>query len=165
MTLDRDRDTLMILRAAREDIPVLAIARILRLHRVDVEAVLKRALADGQLKFVPVLDWPVVRQPRLAPSTDQIARDTRLVQAALHCTSTEATVVAALLDDPSGVASDRLTDLTASRSPGSLKVIMCRVRKLLGEKPRVKVETLWGVGYRMTPAMQARLREWLDGNS
>jgi DNA-binding response OmpR family regulator len=79
----------------------------------------------------------------------------------------DARILAALLDAKVGVVA-REALLAAQTPPGReapvsrvLDTRLCQLRKTL--KPYdIEIETVWGLGYRLTPAMKDRLREALE---
>jgi DNA-binding response OmpR family regulator len=106
-------------------------------------------------------------QDRVSELQELIFGEQERIQAAFGLTTIEATIVALLLNRPVGTkpvlygalysgALDELPDTTV------LKVHICKIRKKL-DAFGIEIETLWGDGWKLTPAMKDRLRSLLGG--
>lgn len=154
----------LLIRLAGEGVPVAVIARALRLPFAEVKAVIATAAGPAHLIDMPADDWlPGARVRALPPITAEARlryqRMAGRLQHALAMTSCEALFTAVLVED--GIAS--LPALCAIAIPRSLagaeivKVHACRVRRKLTPHG-VRIETLWGRGYRMPDASRALVR-------
>lgn len=151
-------DRLMI-RLAAEGVPVLAIARALQAASELVDLRLARAVREGELVSAPADDWPGnARVPTNEPLP--VAEIGKAVDGlvTLGLTRQESLFAAALL------VCGRVTNPQAHAlmcGPGTtskvVTVVAFRVRQTL--RPHgVAIINLWGTGYRMGAADQARLR-------
>lgn len=158
----RDRRTLLVLRMGQENIPVGAIARILRMAPNEVRQVFERALKVGEITFSPPDDWPPPGEPREPPASvprPHLYALSAQLQIAVGFTASEALVVARLMEDGFSSA-EALRETVGSVSLKSLKVLIYHARCKLREG---EILTLYGVGYRITPAGRARLKGLIDG--
>ena len=156
-----DHLTGICIRLADEGVPVLAIARALKVPSSDVFETLNEALEEGRIVELPKTDWPPnTRRADRANISGTILDNEDALKFAiiqlLKATRLEAIIFAVLLKRNEAtkaqlhhvVEQNRPTENANATDPKMIDVIICRLRKKL--KPHdATIETVWGLGYRM----------------
>lgn len=154
------------IRLADEGIPVRAIARSVRLASADIYEVLRDALAAGSIVEMPRDDWPVGtrRSARTAFNGTPLENDDALKMACVRffkVTRLEAAILSVLLKR-SEVTKTQLHLVVEQNRPSEgreetdikmVDVIICHLRKKLS-RHGIKIETIWGIGYLVSPAQR-----------
>lgn len=165
-------DETVAVRMAMEGIPIASIGRVLRWSPALVRVVLGQALASGVLKLSPPVEWDPPSLPRRATSLRfevdpaEVGKLTmRLVVAplGLHRQHAIAAAVLALapVADEDTIAQYAVSHAIDPRASKVIDVLICKLRPRLAAID-VSVETVWGVGYRLTEENRSRLLIWLE---
>lgn len=170
----------IIANAANEGIPVCAIARIVSHPSADVYEALNDAKALGKIVEIPKADWPpgsriADRAPLLSlPSDDDLGF---MLKKSFKLTSLEAGFLVVLLKHKQ-VEKTRLHNIvehqratrqsqpsaTESTDPKMVDVMICKLRKKLKNvDPALKIETIWGGGYYIEPAIKPKIVAHVNG--
>lgn len=148
-------------RLADEGVPVLAIARGMKLSSTDVYDALADALEQGVILEMPKPDWPpgTSRQNRNALAGTILDNDDNLKFACARlfkATRLEAALLGMLLKRQEVTKSQLHTVIEQNRPSETadetdikmVDVLICHLRKKL--KPHnLSIETVWGIGYLM----------------
>lgn len=161
--------TSVAVRMADEGIPIGAIVRSVRVSSDVVRPALKAAQERGFILTIPRDDWPPgtrrsARVPDCVPvdiSTDTLVSTLMRV---FKVTPAQATILAQLLKRPEVTKSalhlcvqregNEITD------PKIVDVLICHLRKRLPAD--VKIETIWGRGYYLSPSCKAAALARID---
>lgn len=169
--------TAVAVRLADEGIPVRAIARALHIPSSDVYELLRDARDQGTLIDLPKDDWP----PGSNRSARAVFTGTPLEQEeALKCacarffkaTPLEAAMLATMLRRDqitkeqlhTVVEQNRPTHGQSPTDPKIVDVVICKLRKKL-RPHNINVETMWGIGYMISPTDRDRSVQLLTGAS
>jgi two-component system cell cycle response regulator CtrA len=162
----------LAVRMADEHIPVRAIARATRLPSDDVYAVLRNAIAIGQIVEMPRDDWPSTPSRGNRVQAEAL-QDEDILRAQLSLkfkvTKQESAILASLLKRDF-VTKEQLHQIIESNRPGAqteetdpkqIDVLLCKIRKKL--KPHdIAIETLWNTGYSINAANSAKAIQMLQ---
>lgn len=149
-------------RLADEGVPLRAIARATNIPSEDVRAVLRHAVATGQLLELPKEDWPpgFPRDQRaLQLSRMQASNPEQLlisVQRIFRLSASQASLFLMLLQHP------HISKARLDKAHKTVDVHVCQMRPklaLLG----LDIETLWGYGYQLSPADRKRAMDMVIG--
>lgn len=157
-------------RLADEEVPLRAIARALRTPSDEVRDVLRDAVGNGRILRVPRDDWHPHPHGTLAPvaavakmEDEDIIRNCKRT---FKVTGLQASILALLVRRNEvqkevlhqRIQQRRKNNKTDETDPKMVDVVICNLRKRL--KPfDLKIETLWGDGYYMTPETRARAQQ------
>jgi DNA-binding response OmpR family regulator len=152
------------IRMADEGVPVRAIARATRVPSDEVYGILRDAVARGAIVDIPKDDWPVGsnRSSRVAFNGTPLQNEEELKFACARyfkATRLEAAILALLLRRSEAtkqqlhivIEQNRPTEGREETDPKMVDVIICHLRKKL-RKRDIEIETVWGIGYLITPA-------------
>jgi hypothetical protein len=151
------------IRLADEGIPVLPIARSLRIPSDDLYSTLRCAIASGTLIEMPKDDWPPGsnRASRSVFRGGPLEQEDDLKYALVRffkTTPLEASLMCLLLRRDqatkeqlhSVVEHNRATQGQEPTDQKMVDVMICKLRKKL--KPHeIEIETMWGLGYLISP--------------
>jgi DNA-binding winged helix-turn-helix (wHTH) protein len=170
----------IVANAANEGIPVCAIARIVSIPSADVYEVLNDLKAVGTIAEVPKADWPpgsrvADRAPLIPlPSDDDLGF---ICKKTFKLTALEAGFLVVLLKHRQVqktqlhniVEHQRATrqaqpSTTESTDPKMVDVMICKLRKKLKSvDAALKIETIWGGGYYIEPAVKPKILAHVNG--
>lgn len=150
------------IRLVDEGVPIVAVARALRVDSDVVREFLEIAIADGRLLAVTRDDWPpgVSRADRKPDRQTQPDEDRfpLLCVRAFHLTAKEARLLSALLRRSECTKEQLLGFLyDANEDVPEIKIIdvfVCKVRKKLANFA-IDIKTIWGRGYFITSEHRA----------
>lgn len=170
----------IIANAANEGVPVAAIARIVGEPLDEIYQTLKDQKAQGLIISLPRADWPPgTRVVDRVPSTS-LPDDADLAfmcKTTFRLTGLEASFLVTLLKHRHVeknrlhhiVEQQRMTrasqpDAREATDPKMVDVMICKLRKKLKVvDPELKIETIWGGGYYIEPAMKPRIIAHVNG--
>lgn len=175
-----DTSTVAI-RAANEGIPVAAIARIVQLPFDTITETLHDALASGQIGSMPRPDWPP--QAAWNERLPSVPRSANAEDVEFQCrnlfklTKLEAGFMMVLLrydcadkEKLHGVIEQQRSsrplrpDKQEATDPKMVDVIICKLRKKLKTvDPTIVVQTSWGHGYYLDPAVKSHVFSKIGG--
>jgi hypothetical protein len=168
-TLELEWARKVAIRLADEGVPLGAILRALKVEYELLRDILGDAQERGQIIVIPREDWPPGnrREERYPSSIPAILEANDVIMAIMRtikATPTQSALLAALLRRPD-MTKEALHHCIQrpDREPTDQKIVdvlICNLRKKL--PPGVKVDTLWGRGYGMTPTSRATMIEALD---
>jgi hypothetical protein len=152
----------VVVRLADEGIPIRAIARACKIPSDEVYVILNAAVVRGTIIELPKDDWPPGSiRTRRAPQQHHVLDDDEklkfLCSVVFKTTRLQSSIFAVLLKR-SEVTKDQLHQVIEqlrdpNRDETDLKmvdVIICHLRRKLASFD-IKINTIWGVGYRMDP--------------
>lgn len=153
-----------IIRGGDEGVPVGAIARMLKHPSGEVRAVLRNAIARGQLLTMPRDEWPPgsernMRMPDCVHVDGTSAEFSSKLMKHFKLTSTEAALFSMLVRRPETTkASLHLAVQKPDKDETEEKIVdvlVCKIRTKFRKRGPVElvdqIETIWGVGYYLTP--------------
>ena len=170
-------------RAAVECIPVYAITRILQCPAEQVYTTLRMAQANGTIIAVPRADWaPTGRMADHQPGQPAHMTETEALfryQQVFRLTKLEAGFMVVLMRHERAdksklhhvVETQRMSraqqpDKMELTDPKMVDVMICKLRKKLKTvDARLLIETVWGVGYYLEPAVKAIVTMKLTGSA
>lgn len=150
------------IRLVDEGVPLIAVARALRVDSDVVREFLQIAIADGRLLAVTRDDWPPGtprsgRRPDRATQPDE-DRFPLLCVRAFKVTAKEARLLSALLRRQECTKEQLLGFMyDANEDVPEIKIIdvfVCKLRKKLSDHA-LDIKTIWGRGYYITPEHRA----------
>jgi DNA-binding winged helix-turn-helix (wHTH) protein len=147
----------IIVRAAREGIPINALARILGYNRSDLKRYIKQAFDDGKVFQIPPDDWP--SEAERAPSSEMVYRGYEDQDVAKAChkfglSVGEGCLLMCLMKKAGQFCSNKTLFKSAAKDPERVKgnlvsVTVCKLRKKL--KPfGIVISRKTAVGYMVT---------------
>lgn len=152
----------MAIRMADEGIPIGAIIRVIRQPSDFVRPVLKEAQAKGLILTIPRDDWPPgSRRSERVPDCVPVDIETETLVSTLmrvfKVTPAQSMILAQLLKR-SEITKSALhqcvqRDGSEPTDPKIVDVLVCHLRKRLPGD--IKIETIWGRGYYMSPSSKA----------
>lgn len=161
-------------RLADEGIPVRCIARAVKVSSEDVYELLNEALASGKIIEMPKDDWPIGqrRDQRSRLHGTLLEQDEALLFACnrfFKATRLQSAILATLLKRNEVtkaqlhlvIEQNRPSDNRDETDPKMVDVLICHLRKKLTPH-RVKIETVWGMGYLIGPADRERAIQLLE---
>lgn len=177
--LPPDQVTIAV-RAAHEGIPIASIGRILAAPFSLVHEYLTQALGSGRISTIPKPDWPPVgkwddRTPSIPRTVDpkdaefelgKVFRLTRLeggiLMVLLRCDNADKFRLHAVVEEQRNNRQLR-PDNSDATDPKIVDVMICKLRKKLRKvDPAVVIETNWGRGYFISPAVKTKIYEILS---
>lgn len=169
--------TAVAVRLADEGIPVRAIARATRIPSEDIYEMLHEAIASGAIVEMPKDDWPVgsnrdqrsrlhgtllEQDETLRFMCSRLFKVTRLQAAILATLLKRAEVTKAQLHIV--IEQNRPSANRDETDPKMVDVLICHLRKKL--KPHgVAIETVWGIGYLISPTERDKAVRLLEDYS
>jgi DNA-binding winged helix-turn-helix (wHTH) protein len=179
MSMDRglSQRSNFAIRMAAECIPIAAIARIVQEPREMVRDVLQDARAEGYLAELPAEDWPPGQAGTVQARPVQVRRESRadfeerctalqiaLIERGVRLTASEGRILL-LMTDHEMMAKGRLHELVAPEADMKvIDVFVCKLRKRLALL-QLRIETIWGRGYRLDAASRRTLAAMLAGEA
>jgi hypothetical protein len=152
----------LLVRMAREGIPLKAMARIFMRSYEEVVTSAEGLLVCGEIAELPKVDWH--QEVRIKATHQPYLWDDRVrISALLGCTRQEADLLARLLR-AGNLDHEQLARQVPRRAYGSeekdyrirsLRVVLCRLRKRLPKN--IKIETSFGAGLSMSDESRDRL--------
>lgn len=161
---------IMIVRAAREGIPVNALARILGYGRNGLKRYLKQALGDGKILQIPPDDWP--SNGESTTSSEMISRGYEDQEVARVChrfglSVGEGCLLVCLMRRAGYFCSNKTLFKAAAKDPERIKgnlvsVTVCKLRKKL--KPYgIMISRKTAIGYMITADQAELIQSHLKG--
>lgn len=160
MSVRGARNEMWMVRMAGEGVPIAPIARIACVSIALARVTLIAAVQRGRLEQLPPEEWPNPafhdRTARALPVEQIHALAVDLMALDLRPSGARLAAALALVGSLSRAEAAAIACQSDTAKPKTVDVFMVRVRRVLTPLG-VAVETLWGTGYRMDGASQARL--------
>ncbi len=171
----------IVIAAANEGIPVLAIARMTSTPAEHIFEHLRDAKATGAIIEVPRADWPpgsrlIDRRPSVALPSDEDLQfsckktfklttlEAGFLTVLLRHKQVEKTRLHNIVEQQRMTRASQPSEMEAT-DPKMVDVMICKLRKKLkAVDPVLKIETIWGGGYYIKNAMKPLITAHVDGD-